>query len=271
MKPGQLTPSLDLVRRTLQVEAAYTLARLQVLERISGNPIGVAYQELADGAVALMAKNLPSPGFNSVVGMCAGLEPHVAPLIGWYRDNGVKGRFEVVPEYCDTEICRELARLGYYQSGFHLSLIGEPDIADGADGGMVERVVDAAGMEHYLEAYVAGWQIPEAQHRQFKSNVRPWREQPGWSLYLARVDGRPAASAILFVRGKAAYLADAATDPQFRGRGLQTALLRRRIADAKTAGVDFVCSGASYLSASHRNMERVGLRIQFVRAIWTAL
>jgi ribosomal protein S18 acetylase RimI-like enzyme len=118
---------------------------------------------------------------------------------------------------------------------------------------------------------VAGWQIPQAQHRQFKSNVRPWREQPGWSLYLARVDGRPAASAILFVRDKAAYLADAATDPQFRGRGLQTALLRRRIADAKAAGVDFVCSGAAYLSASHRNMERVGMRIQFVRAIWTAL
>jgi ribosomal protein S18 acetylase RimI-like enzyme len=126
-------------------------------------------------------------------------------------------------------------------------------------------------MEDYLEAYVAGWQIPEAQHRQFKSNVRPWWEQPGWSLYLARVDGRPAASAILFVRRNAAYLADAATDPQYRGRGLQTALLRRRIADASSAGVDFVCSGAAYLSASHRNMERVGLRIQFVRAIWTAL
>ena len=37
----------------------------------------------------------------------------------------------------------------------------------------------------------------------------------------------------------------------------------------KAAGVDFVCSGAKFLSASHRNMERMGMRIQFVRAIWT--
>ena len=38
-----------------------------------------------------------------------------------------------------------------------------------------------------------------------------------------------------------------------------------------TAGVDFVCGGAEFLSQSHRNMERAGMRVQFVRALWTAL
>jgi ribosomal protein S18 acetylase RimI-like enzyme len=272
MNERQLAPSLDLVRRTLEIEAAYTLARLQVLERIPGNPVGVAYRQFDDGVVALMAKNLPSLSFNSVVGLRTGLAHHIAPLAAWYRESDVNGRFEVVPGYCDADICRELARLGYFQSGFHVSTIALPDVADGQPAGSaLEQVTDAAAMEDYLDAYVAGWEIPQAQHRQFKSNVRSWREQPGWSLYLSRIDGRPAASAILFVKGNTAYLADAATDPQLRGRGLQTALLLRRIADAKAAGVDFVCSGAAYLSASHRNMERVGMRIQFVRAIWTAL
>ena len=36
-------------------------------------------------------------------------------------------------------------------------------------------------------------------------------------------------------------------------------------------GVDFVCSGVEFLSQSHRNMERVGMRVQFVRSLWTAL
>jgi hypothetical protein len=100
--------------------------------------------------------------------------------------------------------------------------------------------------------------------------VRGWLGEPGWSLYLARLDGLPAATGILYVRDRVGYCADAATVPAFRGRGLQGALLRRRIADAGAAGVDFVSSGATFLSTSHRNMERVGMRVQFVRAIWTA-
>jgi hypothetical protein len=52
---------------------------------------------------------------------------------------------------------------------------------------------------------------------------------------------------------------------------MQQALLRRRITDAAAAGADVVCSGSDYLSASYRNMERVGMRTLFVRALWTAL
>jgi hypothetical protein len=47
--------------------------------------------------------------------------------------------------------------------------------------------------------------------------------------------------------------------------------LHRRIADASAAGVDFVCSGADFLSQSHRNMERAGMRVLFVRGLWTLL
>ena len=124
-------------------------------------------------------------------------------------------------------------------------------------------------MEDFLAAYVLGWGIPEAFRDQFKQNVRPWLGEPGWSLYLARVDGRPAAAAILFVHDGVGYFADSATDPAFRGRGLHAALLRRRLADASAAGVDFVCSGADFLSTSHRNMERAGMRLLFLRSIWT--
>ena len=47
------------------------------------------------------------------------------------------------------------------------------------------------------------------------------------------------------------------------------ALLRRRMADALQANADMVFSGAAPFSTSHRNMERVGLRVQFMRALWT--
>jgi hypothetical protein len=208
------------------------------------------------------------PHFNSVVGLRAGHEFHVAPLVAWYRDNDVKGRFEIVLGDYDAGLGRELARLGYYQSGFHTSLICEPDLPCSTEVA-VEPVTSADLMDDYLTAYVAAWGFSDPP--QFKANVRPWLHESGWSLYLARVNGQPAAAATLYVHGNVGYCADATTDPAFRGRGLHSALLITRIRAAGTAGVDFVCSGAEFLSASHRNMERIGMRIQFVRAIWTAL
>jgi ribosomal protein S18 acetylase RimI-like enzyme len=267
----KLLPSLRVVRRTLECEMAYTMSRMAVLERIPGNPVGIAFRHLEGGAVAVMARHIPHAGFNSVVGLRAGHEQEIEPLIAWYRGQGVKGQFETVPGYYDPALGRELARLGYFQSGFHTSLVGDPDLAlpAAAQGVTVERVEDAAALEAFLDAYIAGRTLPDGAG--FKANVRPWLQEPGWQLYLGRCEGRPAAAAILYVGDKVGYCADATTDPAFRGRGLQTAMLVRRIADAAAAGVDFVCSGAEFLSQSHRNMERVGLRVQFVRSVWTAL
>jgi len=267
----RLAPSLDLVHRATEAAAAYTVARLRVLESIPGNPIGVAIRR-TDNVVALMARHLPAPAFNSVVGLRPGQADRIRPLVEWYGEHGVAGRFEIAAGDDDPALGRELARLGFYHSHCHAALIGEPDrdVAVPAEAA-IEAVRSAEQMEAFLAAYVAGWGIAEAFRDQFKRNVRPWLGQPGWSLYLARAGGRAAAAAILFIHDGVGYFADCATDPAFRGRGLHAALLRRRMLDASVAGVDLVCSGADFLSTSHRNMERAGMRLLFLRSIWTQL
>jgi ribosomal protein S18 acetylase RimI-like enzyme len=264
---NDLIPSVEVLRRTLATDISYTVSRMKVLERIPGNPIGIAFRWFDESAAALMAR---LPALCRVVGLRPGHEHHIEPLVRWYAEHDIKPTFEFIPGQYDQSLGRELTRLGFYQSSFHASLIGKPK-ADGyaSHGEAIELVATAEAMEDYLTAYVAGWSIPEKHHAQFKSNVRPWIEQAGWSLYLARVDGRPVAAATLYVKDGVGYLADSATDPSFRCRGLQIALLRRRIRDAGLAGADFVFSGAEPFSSSHRNMERVGLRLQFTRAKWT--
>jgi hypothetical protein len=259
--------SLDVVQRTLAVDVSYTISRMKVLEQIPGNPLGIAYRWVDETAVALMAR---LPAFARVVGLRAGHEHHIAPLAGWYREHDIKPKFEMVPGHYAADMGRELARLGFFQSGFHVSLIGKPapaaPVDDQAD---IERVATAVAMEDYLDAYVAGWGIAERDHAQFKANVRPWLQQAGWSLYVARENGRPAAAATLYLHDRVGYLADATTAPSLRHRGYQSALLRRRIADAGAAGADVVFSGAAPLSTSQRNIERTGMRVQFVRSLWT--
>jgi GNAT superfamily N-acetyltransferase len=211
---------------------------------------------LIDGLIIALLRSWRACSLCRVVGLRPGHTHHIEPLARWYAKHDVMPTFELVPGQYDMDLGRELARLGFYQSGFHASLIGRPG-TDGHAGGEVamERVATATAMEDYLAAYVAGW--------------RPWLEQAGWSLYLARVNGRPAAAATLYVIDGVGYLADSATDPSFRRRGFHTALLRRRLRDAHVSGADLVFSGAEPFSSSHRNMERVGTRLQFTRAKWT--
>src|ERR1700744_2104566 len=90
----RLVPSLDLVHRVTEAAAAYTIARMRVLERIPGNPIGIFIQE-RDNVVALIARHLPSPPFNSVVGLREGQAGRIQPLLEWYRAHGAAVRFEI--------------------------------------------------------------------------------------------------------------------------------------------------------------------------------
>jgi ribosomal protein S18 acetylase RimI-like enzyme len=266
---GGLLPSPDLIDRTLRIENSYTVSRMRVLESIPGNPVGIQFRPIGGSAVALMARHFPNPHFNKVVGLRAGQEGEIEPLIGWYRENRVKARFEILPRADELDLGRELARLGFYPSEFHTSLLRDAIPGALAKSSIdVERVTGAAAMEEFLDAYIAGWQIP-ADHDGFRRNVRPWLVQQGWSLFLARVEGKPAATAILYVEDGAGYLADASCDPAYRRRGLHAALLERRIREGSATGVRFICGGAAFLSASHRNMERAGMRIQFIRSIWT--
>ena len=83
--------------------------------------------------------------------------------------------------------------------------------------------------------------------------------------YLARMDGRVAGGATLAVRGRIAGLFGASTLPEFRKRGVQTALLQVRLKRAKEIGCELAVSLAQPGSPSHRNMTRQGFQSLYTR------
>jgi GNAT superfamily N-acetyltransferase len=95
-----------------------------------------------------------------------------------------------------------------------------------------------------------------------------WAGLAGVRAYLARVDGAPAAAAALRLCDGLALLANASSLPAFRRRGCQTALIGRRLADARAAGCELVCALAAFASPSQRNLERAGLRLAYTKAVW---
>jgi hypothetical protein len=86
-----------------------------------------------------------------------------------YRERGAGGRFEIAAGDYDPALGRELTRLGFFQSGFHAALIGEPELpASAPSETSVEPVMSGADMEEFLEAYVRGWGIPDTAREPFK-------------------------------------------------------------------------------------------------------
>src|ERR1044072_2750937 len=110
-----IVPSRELIRRTIETQVAYTLSRMNVLARLNGNPVGIAHRKAGNGW-ALMARHLPVPSFNAVIGLEAGDASEIEALLQWYRDNDVTPQIEIVPGFEDATLARELVRLGSHHS-----------------------------------------------------------------------------------------------------------------------------------------------------------
>jgi GNAT superfamily N-acetyltransferase len=97
--------------------------------------------------------------------------------------------------------------------------------------------------------------------------------EAGWHCYLASVDDEPVACAAMFVQDDIAELGIAATLEPARGRGCQTALLHRRIADAAAAGCHTLSvktgeRAPGRPSTSYANILKAGFEEAYLRPNW---
>jgi GNAT superfamily N-acetyltransferase len=89
--------------------------------------------------------------------------------------------------------------------------------------------------------------------------------RPEALLLLAYVDGKPAGTGELVCEDSVAWLSADATLPQFRGRGVQTALQRERLRIAAKEGCELAVTESTPGSASQRNMHRHGFVVLYTR------
>ena len=92
-------------------------------------------------------------------------------------------------------------------------------------------------------------------------------EVPGVVLYLATREGRPAGGGSMRVAEGLAQMCGAGTLPAERRRGVQTALLHYRLADAAARGCDLAVVVTQPGSASQQNVQRQGFELLYTRAI----
>ncbi|MFW5739954.1 MAG: GNAT family N-acetyltransferase, partial [Myxococcota bacterium] len=113
---------------------------------------------------------------------------------------------------------------------------------------------------------VDGFDLPTEAAPVFASLVG----RDGWHVEVAVGDGRPVGVGVLYAHGDAAALMFAATDPAYRGRGAQSALMKRRIDHALARGCRWIATETGEAVAgepnpSEHNIRKFGFRPVAVR------
>lgn len=126
----------------------------------------------------------------------------------------------------------------------------------------IVEIANADQADAWVQAFCRGWGLSSPEdHLLIRGVLGGWPGPPSWRRFLARVGGEPAGEALLVqFEGGIAYLAEASTVPAFRRRGIQRALIARRIHEARDAGCHTLFGAVCYGDASWRNMRALGLR-----------
>jgi hypothetical protein len=177
---------------------------------------------------------------------------------GLYRDGAVL-----------ATLCRTLGGLGLRHVGFHTMLWSPLPLAVESPTDVDIRVVSSpAEVDAHIDIQLSVYGVPPAIIDRLRPLRRTWFGSSGRRHYLAYVDGQPAAQACLSWRDDVAYLESAGTLYAYRNRGLQRALIRRRVLDAAALGCRTLIGGADFESQSRTNQLACGLSVAYLAAQW---
>lgn len=107
--------------------------------------------------------------------------------------------------------------------------------------------------------------FPEGAPEAFQGLIAPLYQMESALAFVATVDEKPVAcgTGLVITEHKVFALCGAGTLASYRGRGLQTALLRVRMAAAFEAGCEFAVVVTQGGSTSQRNAERLGFQVAY--------
>jgi GNAT superfamily N-acetyltransferase len=107
--------------------------------------------------------------------------------------------------------------------------------------------------------------FPDGAPEGFRGLIAPLYQMESARAFVASVDDQPVAcgTGIVISEHRVFALCGAGTLAPYRGRGLQTALLRARMAAAVAAGCEYAVVVTQGGSASQRNVERLGFQVAY--------
>lgn len=228
------------------------------LYKAAAETCGTGWHE-ADGVWTVWSPHDDDPGYSCVMNLADASDPKEALAriepVAKAAGATVLG-IDVPPALAALLSEAELTEFGFvadYQEHFWARPIDERESFPAASDPRI-TLATSDDSETFARVLNIGYEVAEDSVRGkiFASTIG----LPGWYHYLVRFDGEPGSASVLYVADDVAQLFVATTMPVFRGRGAQTSLIQRRLADAQAAGCDLATSQTVIDNASPRNMAR---------------
>ncbi len=228
------------------------------------------------GGIAVAAG--PGAPYSKVAGL--GFEPidesALAAVESAYAERATPVRVEL-SSLGDPEAGTLLTRRGYMLQGFENVLaISLPAPHREIAGAAVARAAETETAQ-WIDVLASSFAAPDTydgpiveehvDRGAIDALLEQTSEIDGFMAYLVRRNGEVAGAGGMRIANGIAQLCGAGTLPAHRRRGVQTALLQQRLADAARAGCDIAVVTTQPGSVSQQNVQRQGFELLYTRAI----
>ena len=265
---------LELAARIENAEASLTREVARASSR--SHPEGNSFAMDIGGGVAAFLR--PGSPMNKVIGIFQAFPPEeeLARLEHRYQQQAEPVRVEL-STLAQLDIGRRFTERGYRLLGFE-NVLGRPlTVAEpGSSAGAIAiEAISAEQLANWQRVVVDGFSQPDETGVVVDSFTRDIIEQAmsdflgaaGFSRYLAKRDGVVAGAASMRVSEDVALLTGAATLTEHRRRGVQGALLERRIHHAAALGARIAVITTAGGTRSQANAMARGFSLLYSRAI----
>ena len=219
--------------------------------------------------IATAAGKIDILAFNRVIGLGLDgpvIESQLNEIIRFYRPTSIPRIFlQLSPKVVTDELSGFLNKQGFQYYNNWTKLYREIYPIPRAKSSLRIEQIGTDRADLFARIIIASFEWPEM--------VKPMVALPvgrkGWKHYLAYHGSEPVACAACFIKGKFASLAFAATLPDYRGLGAQSALIARRFQDAAEAGCKWMVVETAEDKperpvASYRNLKRLGFELAYL-------
>jgi hypothetical protein len=229
------------------------------------------------GAVAWGLSVIDFGFFNRVVGLgTAGpaTEAEVEAASRFFLDLGVaQSVIHVTPSAEPADLEPWLEARGYVKGARWVKLWRTLDDLPAPSSSLRIERIEEPSAEVFADVCLTAFEMPPA----VGDSVRATVGRPGWVHYLGYDGETPVSTAAMRVAEGVAWLGYGGTLESHRGRGWQTAMFLRRLADAREMGCRLAITETGEeteknpVNHSYRNMLRTGFQLAYARQNWVRL
>jgi len=224
----------------------------EVRHRRFGPILATVFGDLPDVSMMNVVQGAAEPG--------AADDGDLAEALEWVRSREVDYLVSVSSDRPGTEPAEGWLRSRGYERGPTIRRFVRPGTDGRPTGPSPLEISELGPLETEGMSHIFGEVLGLSSLATILVLGLPTRE--GWHCYRASLGGQEVACGAMLVLGKVALLGLEATLPEARGHGCQTALIERRLVDARKAGCDVavaeVCDERPATPDAVRNLEHLG-------------